>query len=109
MRYDQMVIAQGVHEESAVSEIIGLFRQHKFRRPKIVGIIETLPNLDEKGNTIEGTGGRKDLFFLINNKDINKFSFCKYLYNLCWYEDIFHEKQESMYPKSFIEKYPPRW
>lgn len=109
VRYDQMVVAEGVHEETAIEELYSIFKKMKFKKPKIVGIVETLPDIDKEGNHIEGTGGRKDLMFLINNKDINKFSIWRLYYGLRWWEDIFFNQQQHIYPDEFKQKYPPRW
>lgn len=110
MLYEQLVVMQGCDFKEADKEVFyEVFKKHKFKKPKIVGVVETLPSRDECGNIIPNTGGRKDLFFFINNKDINKFAVWRFLYSMRWWEDIFYNHEENIYPDDFKEQYPPRW
>lgn len=86
-----------------------IFRRHKFRKPKIVGVVETLPSKDVNGCDIPGTGGRKDLFFFINNKDVNRFAVWSLNYRMRWWEDIFYNDEQDIYPEDFRKKYSKRW
>jgi len=110
VRYEQLVVAQGFdYKESDRKQFLEIFKKHHFHRPKIVGVIITLPSKDSNGKIIAGTGGRKDFFFYINNKDIEKFSIWRFNYNFRWYEDIYYNHEEDIYPKKFKDKYKPRW
>lgn len=110
MRYDQLVVAIGLdYKDENKKAFYEIFKKHNFHKPKIVGVIETLPNKDENGIDIPNTGGRKDFFFFIDNKDINRFSVWRLTYNMKWYEDIYYDKQEHIYPEEFRKKYPKRW
>jgi hypothetical protein len=111
MKYEQMVVLQGCkyNNDADKQYFLDIFKKHNFRKPKIVGVVTTLPSKDEHGNIIPNTGGRQDLFFFINNKDINKFAIWRLIYDMKWLEDIYHKNEEHIYPKKFLQKYPPRW
>jgi hypothetical protein len=110
MKYEQLVVAQGFdYKDKDKKAFYQIFKTHHFRRPKIVGVIITLPDKDINGKVIVGTGGRKDFFFYINNKDISRFSIWRFNYNFRWWEDIFYNHEEGIYPKKFIEKHKPGW
>lgn len=111
MRYDQLVVAPGLayEDEYDKKDFLNIFKKHGFKRPKIVGVIETLPSKDENGNVIPGTGGRKDFFFFINNKDINKFAVWRMSYGMRWWEDVFYNNEQDIYPEEFRQQYPKRW
>jgi len=85
---------------------LNFFKKNKFHRPKIIGVITTLPTkLD--GIDIPGTGGRKDLFFYINVKDERRFANWRYAFGIMYWEDVFYNHEEEHYPKDFREKYLP--
>lgn len=109
MRYSQIVILPGCdfNLEKDKKYFYEFFKKYKFRKPKIIGVVETLPSKDINGNIIPGTGGRKDLFFYINEKDEHRFSSWKYLYSMQNWEDVFFNHEEEIYPKKFRNKYPP--
>jgi hypothetical protein len=110
MRYDQLVVIQGLDfKEDDKKDFLAIFKRHHFHKPKILGVITTLPSKDVNGKTIEGTGGRKDFFFFINNKDIGRFSIWRLNYSMRWWEDIFYNHEEEIYPLEFRKKYPKRW
>lgn len=110
MRYDQLVVCQGLDfKEENKKDFYAIFKKHGFSRPKILGVIETLPSKDINGNIIPNTGNRKDFFFFINNKDINRFSIWRLSYNMRWLEDIYYNDEQDIYPEEFRNKYKPRW
>jgi len=110
MKYEQLVVAEGyAYEEKDKKEFFDLFKKHHFHKPKIVGVVITLPSKDKNGKNIPETGGRKDFFFYINNKDIERFSIWRFNYGMRWWEDIFYNNQQDIYPLSFRKKHPKRW
>jgi len=112
MKYDQLVVIQGStygDDEKKLNEFYEIFKTHHFHRPKVIGVILTLPSKDKNGKNIPETGGRKDFFFFINNKDIKRFAIWRFNYSMRWWEDIFYNHEEAIYPPSFRKKYPPRW
>lgn len=63
--------------------------------------IETFPDLDDKGNPIEGTGKRNDIFFAVHEHDVGKFSVPRLKIEIRWIEDVlakcnYHQK---IYPE----------
>ena len=57
-----------------------------------VGCVETLPDSNEHGESIEGTGGRFDFFFFVNARDVPKKTFTL--------------TTEDIYPIEFCSAYP---
>ena len=55
------------------------------------------------------TGGRNDLFFFVYVEDIPSFSVKRFAYHIRWWEDIFFNHQEYLYPQEFIDKHPRTW
>lgn len=109
MRYSQIVILPGCDFklEKDKKYFYEFFKKYKFRQPKIIGVVETLPNKDSDGNIIPGTGGRKDLFFFINDKDEKRFMTWKFTYSMIYWEDVFYNHEEEIYPLKFRKKYLP--
>lgn len=64
--------------------------------------VETLPDLDEDGNTVEETGGRNDLFFAIKCNDVPKFAVKRFAYGIRWASDALSQDKE-IYPKHVFE------
>ena len=71
-----------------------------------VGCVETLPDSDEHGESIEGTGGRVDFFFFVNAKDMSKFAIPRFKFGMRWWEDIYFNNGEDIYPIEFCLAYP---
>lgn len=110
MKYEQLVVCQGLdYKDRDEYKFKEIFKKHHFHKPKIVGVVETLPSKDEHGNIIIGTGGRKDFFFFLDNKDINKFGVWRLSYGMKWFEELFDTNEYELYPDEFIQKYPKRW
>lgn len=109
MRYSQIVIlpACDFKLDKDKAYFYEFFKKYKFRKPKIIGVVETLPNKDANGKNIPGTGGRKDLFFYINEKDEKRFCTWKYTYSMLYWEDVFYNNEQELYPKKFRDNYPP--
>ena len=112
MKYEQLVVIQGSdygEDDKKRKEFLEIFKKHHFHRPKIVGVVITLSDKDCNGKNVPNTGGRHDFFFFINNKDIERFSIWRFNYAMRWYEDIYFNHEENIYPISFRKKYKPRW
>jgi len=72
--------------------------------------VETLPDLDDDGNAVEGTGGRNDLFFYLHDEDIQKFAVRRLTLGIRWWEDVIkYNDNAHMYTQEFISKYPATW
>jgi len=72
--------------------------------------VKTLPD-KEYGREVEGTGGRNDVFFLVDQNADHFGQFCmdRMAYGMRWLEDILGNKHGDIYPKEILEKYPPTW
>jgi hypothetical protein len=67
----------------------------------VVGTIRTLPGQD-------GPGGRSDLFWLVHEDDTLKFGNSKRLgMGIRWWEDVFYNNGQDIYPADFKTAYPP--
>ena len=76
-----------------------------------VGVVRTLPGLG-------GPGGRPDAMFLIHVEDIACVAVGRFramaqggreFGNMRWWEDVFYNGQQHIYPEAFREAYPPMW
>lgn len=56
-----------------------------------------------------GKGGRNDLFFFIDSKDIGKFAVPRLEYGIRWWEDVLGNERERIYPSDIYAKYPNSW
>ena len=108
MRYEQIVVLPGCdyNEKKDKDYVLKFFKTHKFHRPKIIGVIITLPTKDLLGNDIPGTGGRKDLFLYLNVKDERRFANWRFAFGFMYWEDVYYNKEEEHYPIEFRNKYP---
>ena len=70
---------------------------------------QTLPDMDGGGNTIEGTGGRNDLLFQVEDDDLGKFAIWRLNYGMSWWEDYLDNGNHRIVPKSILERYPYGW
>jgi hypothetical protein len=71
-----------------------------------VGCVETLPDVDADGNNIEGTGGRHDFFFFVKSEDVCNFAVKRFAFGMRWWEDVYFNGGEHIYPLAFQEAYP---
>lgn len=71
--------------------------------------VTTLPDKDENGNPVKDTGGRKDVFFTIEDEDIPKFAVRRLGVGIQWYEDYLDSKSYDIIPPEIVEKYPRGW
>lgn len=77
--------------------------------PTPVGCVKTLPDKDSGGNNVPGTGGRYDFFFFVNANDMGKFAIKRFEFGMRWWEDVFFNDQQDIYPPEFISAYPNPW
>ena len=73
--------------------------------PTPVGCVETLPDTDEHDNEIEDTGGRHDFFFYVKIADMSKFALQRLHFGMRWWEDIYSNDEEGIYPIEFRHAY----
>lgn len=72
----------------------------------VVGTVKTLPSRDESGDPMTGTGGRSDFFFCIKGPGVLKFAVRRLQHGMRWWEDVYFNKQEDIYPLDFRAAYP---
>lgn len=71
-----------------------------------VGCVQTLPDLDANNNQVHGTGGRHDFFFFVQVGDVQKFALKRFQFGMRWWEDIYFNEGEDIYPIAFRKAYP---
>ena len=72
----------------------------------IVGCVATLPDTTESGVPVEGTGGRHDFFFGIKGPGVASFALKRFDYGMRWWQDVYFNNQEDIYPLEFRRAYP---
>ncbi len=108
--YSQLCVWPGaiVGKENAEhfeSEMLRLFNA----RVKYEDEVKTNPGIDHELGVIPETGGRNDLFFYVHSDDIGHFAIGRLKFGIRWWEDVFFNKQEYLYPKEFIKNHKPTW
>ena len=91
---------------SDLETLMAFFKDTFDIEPTPVGCVETLPDTDADGVDIEGTGGRNDFFFFVNAADVHKFAVKRFQFNMRWWEDIYFNEGEGIYPIEFRRAYP---
>lgn len=97
--------------DSSVEEFETFFKSELGVRIKYHTEVETLPDLDEKGNPVPDTGGRNDIFFFVHSDDIAKFAVPRLEMGIRWWEDAikYNDTSKHLYTPEFIEANPPIW
>lgn len=72
---------------------------------KPVGCVTTLPDIED-GEEVECTGGRIDFFFFVKKADMPKFSIKRFPFGMRWWEDVYFNEREHIYPPEFRRAYP---
>ena len=70
-----------------------------------VGCVTTLPDIED-GKEVEGTGGRTDFFFFVKASDVPKFAIKRFPFGMRWWEDVYFNEGEHIYPLEFRRAYP---
>ena len=94
-----------VYEHNRAS-ILHFFRETFDVDITIVGCVETLPDKDQDGNHVPGTGGRMDFFFYVDFQDVEKFAIRRLRYGMRWWQDVYCNEQQDIYPIQFLQAYP---
>ena len=94
-----------VREEDC-ADVIEFFKDKLNTTPTIIGCVTTMPSKNSEGDDIPGTGGRIDLGFYVDWKDIPEFSGRRIEFGMRWWEDVYFNKQEDIYPSEFRAAYP---
>ena len=109
--FNQLCVWQGTFlGESSPQDLVDFFKEEMGTRIKFEQEVLTNPDLDEKGEIIEGTGDRNDLLFYVHDEDITKFAVPRLKMGIRWWEDVISYNDNShLYSKEVIEKYPITW
>ena len=74
---------------------------------KPVGCVKTLPDIED-GEEVAGTGGRTDFFFFVKAADVPKFAIKRFEFGMRWWEDVYFNGNEHIYPLEFRRAYPDK-
>jgi hypothetical protein len=111
--YQQLCVWHGCTFNESDSEDFTQMVQNELKcqnPPKIVGVVETLPDLDADGNPVPDTGGRHDFCFFVHQDDIGRFAVPRLAYGIRWWEDVAkYNNNAHIYPEDFREAYPVVW
>lgn len=67
--------------------------------PVVIGNVITLPGQG-------GEGGRSDLFFWVHESDMPHFVCARFKYGIRWWQDVYCNNGEGIYPQQFRDAYP---
>lgn len=93
-------------EEGDEEKVMQFFDKALGIEPVIVGCVRTLPDLEHRNMEKPETGGRSDFFFYVKDEDISRFAVPRFQYGMRWWEDIFYNKGQDIYPEEFLRAYP---
>ena len=110
--FTQLCVWSGVLlGDSSIEEFESFFMSELGVRIKYHTEVETLPDLDERGNPVPDTGGRNDIFFFVHSDDIAKFAMPRLEMGIRWWEDVikYNDNSKHLYTPEFIEANPVTW
>lgn len=93
--------------ESTPEDFEKYFKEQGFA-VKFAEEVITLPDVKD-GRVVEGTGGRRDVFFYIADEDVLRFAIPRLMMGIRWWEDVIGNGGGNIYPKSILNKYPVNW
>ena len=56
---------------------------------------------------VPDTGGRCDFFFFVDLNDMPKFAVQRFQFGMRWWQDVYYNEGEGIYPIEFRVAYPP--
>lgn len=109
--YTQLCVWPGITlEGSSTKEFENFMKDELNARVKFHTTVNTLPDIDENGNSVPNTGGRSDLFFYVHNEDVENFAVPRLKMGIRWWEDVIGYNDNShLYTKEFIAANPLTW
>ena len=109
-KFNQLCVWHGtILGNSSVDDFEAFFKNKGFR-VKFAEEVVTIPDKDDCGNDVPGTGGRHDLLFYIHDDDIQKFALPRFNYGIRWWEDVVKYNDNSdWYSEEILNKYPVKW
>jgi hypothetical protein len=95
---------------STADDLVNFFAEDMGVRIKYKGEVETLPDVNENGTILEGTGGRIDQFFYVHDEDVGKFALPRLKMGIRWWEDVVkYNDNTHLYTPEFLEENPTTW
>ena len=108
-KFNQLCVWTGtLLGDSTADDFVNFFKENGFD-VKFECEYETLQDKDAYGDSVEGTGGRHDILFYINDDDIPKFAIWRLSYGIRWWEDFLDNGHGDIVPQNILEKYPYGW
>ena len=98
-----------VVENGQAEKVHEMFKIDFGIEPVIVGCVITLPDPEHRDMEEPPTGGRCDFFFWVKPEHIGKFAIKRLMTGMKWWEDVYGNGQEDIYPQEFLDAYPPQW
>ena len=89
-----------------LDDLMSFFEDEFGIKPTPVGCVKTLPDKTPHGNEVTGTGGRCDFFFYVADADLPKFAVERFKHGMRWWEDVYFNNQQDIYPEDFRAAYP---
>ena len=86
--------------------LMAFFKEVFDIEPTPVGCVTTLPDTDDDGVEIKDTGGRHDFFFYVKVVDVPKFAIKRFRFGMRWWQDVYFNGDEDIYPLEFRRAYP---
>ena len=93
-------------EEGDEEKVMQFFDKALGIEPVIVGCVKTLPDPEHRDMENPKTGGRCDFFFYVKSEDISRFAVPRFQFRMRWWEDIYFNKGQDIYPQEFLLAYP---
>ena len=50
--------------------------------------------------------GRQDFFFFVKTTDVSKFAIKRFQFGMRWWEDVYFNDEQDIYPPEFLKAYP---
>jgi len=107
MTYKQVCVWASTLVEKGKEKEFEDFMKNEYKiRVRFLEVIETFPDRDNKGNNVEGTGGRSDVFFYIHSDDIKKFAIPRLRMEppVRWVEDVLDNMKDPKNPEIYPER-----
>lgn len=93
--YTQVCVWPGtLLEENQIQEFENFFAEQGFRVQFLESII-TMPDRDDTGAKVPGTGGRTDIIFALHDEDVMKFAVPRLQMGIRWIEDVLDNEQAN--------------
>ena len=92
--------------EDGVPEFFEFAKENWGFTPKLVGCVITLPDREHRDQEEPETGGRTDMLFYCPMKQVPSFAVRRFDYRVRWWEDVYFNNGEDIYPQDFLDAFP---